>query len=41
MFEKSNADWLSELPCVIEEYNKTIHNSTKTTPIQASKKLIE
>ena len=38
MFEKGNADWLSELPSVIKKYNNSIHSSTKMTPIQASKK---
>ena len=38
VFEKGNADWLSELPSVIKEYNNSIHSSTKMTPIQASKK---
>ena len=38
MFEKGNADWLSELPSVIKKYNNTIHHSTKMTPIKASKK---
>ena len=38
VFEKGNADWLSELPSVIKQYNNTIHSSTKMTPIQASKK---
>ena len=38
VFEKGNADWLSELPSVIKRYNSTIHSSTKMTPIQASKK---
>ena len=37
-FEKGKADWLSELALVIKKYNNTIHNSTKMTPIQASKK---
>ena len=37
-FEKSNADWVSELPSVINKYINSIHNSTKKTPIQASKK---
>ena len=36
-FEKGNADWLSELPSVVKQYNNTIHSSTKMTPIQASK----
>ena len=35
------ADWLSELPSVIKQYNNTIHHSTKMTPVQASKKTIE
>ena len=38
VFEKGNADWSCELPSVIKKYNNTIHNSTKKTPIQASKK---
>ena len=38
VFEKGNADWLSELSSVVNKYNNTIHNSIKMTPIQASKK---
>ena len=38
LFEKGNADWVSELTSVIKKYNNTIHHSTKMTPIQASKK---
>ena len=38
VFEKGNADWLSELPYVIKQYNNTIHHSIKMTPNQASKK---
>ena len=38
VFEKGNADWVSELPTVIKKYNNTIHHSTKMTPIQAFKK---
>ena len=38
VFEKRRADWLSELPSVINQYNNTIHHSTKMTAIQASKK---
>ena len=38
VFEKGKADWLSELPSVIKQYNITIHNSIKMTPNQASKK---
>ena len=36
VFEKAKADWLSELPSVIKQYNNTIHHSIKMTPIQAS-----
>ena len=38
VFEKNNADWLSELPSVIKQYNNTIHSSTKMKPTDASKK---
>ena len=38
VFEKGNADWISELPSVIKQYNNTIHHSIKMTPNQASKK---
>ena len=38
VFEKGNADWLSELPSVVKKYNNTIHHSIKMTPMQASKK---
>ena len=38
MFEKGNADWLSELSSVIQQYNNTIHHLTKMSPIQATKK---
>ena len=38
VFERGNADWLSELPAVIKQYNNSIHQSIKMTPIQASKK---
>ena len=41
VFEKKNADWISELPSVIKKYNNTIHHSTKMTPVQASKKTNE
>ena len=37
-FLAGNADWLSELPSVIKQYNNTFHHSIKMTPIQASKK---
>ena len=38
VFEKGNADWLTELPSVIKQYNNTVHHSTKMKPIDASKK---
>ena len=38
VFLAGNADWISELPSVIKQYNITIHSSTKITPNQASKK---
>ena len=41
VFEKGNADWLSELPSVVKKYYNTIHSSTKMSPIQASKKVNE
>ena len=41
VFERGNADWLSELSSIIKQYNNTIHHSIKMTPIQASKKVNE
>ena len=38
VFEKGNADWLSELPSVIKQYNISIHHSNKMTPFPASRK---
>ena len=38
VFEKGNADWLSELQSVIKQYNNTIHSSMKMKPIDAFKK---
>ena len=38
VFLAGNADWFSEIPSVIKQYNNTIHSSTKMTPVQASKK---
>ena len=38
VFEKGNADWISELPSVVKQYNNTIHSSIKMSPIQGSKK---
>ena len=41
VFEKGDANLLSELPSVIKQYNNTIQNSTEMIPIQASKKADE
>ena len=41
IFEKGSADWLSELPPVIETYNKTKHHSMKMTPNHANRKFNE
>ena len=38
VFEKGNANWLSELPSITKKYNNTFHHSIKMTPNQASKK---
>ena len=38
IFLACNADWLSELPSVIKQYNNTVHHSIKMKPIDASKK---
>ena len=38
VFEKGNADWLSELPSIIKQYNNTIHHSIKMKSIDASNK---
>ena len=38
VFLAGKADWLSELPSVIKQYNNAVHNSTKMTPNQAFKK---
>ena len=38
VFEKGRADWLSELPSVIKQYNNTVHHSIKMKPIDASNK---
>ena len=38
VFEKGNADWLSELPSIVKQYKNIIHHSTKMKPIDASKK---
>ena len=37
LFQKGNADWLSEYPSAINQYKNAIHNSTKKKPIDASK----
>ena len=41
VFLCGKADWISELPSVIKQYNNTIHSSTKMKPIVACKKLNE
>ena len=38
VFEKGKADWVSELPSVIKQYNNTFHHSIKMKPIDASNK---
>ena len=38
VFEKGNADWLSEFSSVVNKYKNSIHHSIKMTPVQASKK---
>ena len=38
VFEKGRADWVSELPSVVKQYNNTVHHSIKMKPINASKK---
>ena len=38
VFLAGNADWVSELPSVIKQYNNTFHHSIKMKPIDASKK---
>ena len=38
VFEKGNANWISEFPSVIKQYNNTIHYSIKVTAVQSSKK---
>ena len=38
VFEKGNADWLSELPSVIKQYVNTNHSSAQMTSVQATKK---
>ena len=37
VFERGNANWISELPSVIKKYKNTIHSSKKTKPIDAFK----
>ena len=38
MFEKGKASWVDEISSAIKKYNNSNHNTTKMTPIQASKK---
>ena len=38
-FLAGNANWLSELPSIVKQYNNiTFHQSLKMTPVQASKR---
>ena len=37
VFEKGNADWLSELPSVVKQYINSIHHSIRMTLVQATK----
>ena len=41
VYEKGNANWISELPSVTKQYNNSNHSSVKKTPIQARKKANE
>ena len=41
VFLKGNANWVDELQSVVKKYNKTIHHSTKFTPVEASKSINE
>ena len=41
IFLKKSADLLIELPSVIKQYNNTIHQSIKMTPIPSSEKVNE
>ena len=38
VFEKGNADWISELHSGVKKYNNTFHHRIKMKPIDASKK---
>ena len=38
IFLARNANWLSELPSIVKQYNNILHHSIKMTPVQASKK---
>ena len=41
VFLKGNADWLSQLPAVVKQYNNTIHHSIRMALIEAFKKINE
>ena len=41
IFKEGKASWISELSSVVKKFNNTVHNSTKMTPIRASKESIE
>ena len=36
IIENDNADWLIEIPSVIQKHNNPIPSSTKLSPVQAS-----
>ena len=38
VFEKGNNNWVDLLPTITKQYNKSLHSSTKLTPIQPSLK---
>ena len=38
VFLDGNANWISELPSVIKQYNNSFHHSIEMTPVLASKK---
>ena len=41
VFEKSDSNWVNNLPTKTKQYNNRIHSSTKLTPIQSSLKKTE
>ena len=41
VFEKRNAELLSDVPSIIKQFDNAIHNSTKLTPNLVSQKVNE